>query len=102
MRRVFYIFDNVADVVRGCHANRYSEFVMFCIQGGCRVCVDNGKTKSVVALNNPQKVLWLNKMVWKEMFDFSADCVLVVLSNTLYDPAEYLRDYGQFLKTLGV
>ena len=77
--RVFYIFDTKGDIVRGRHANKDSEFVMFCIRGSCKVRVDNGKFKSEVALNTqngaPQNALWLDKMVWKEMFDFSNDAV---------------------------
>lgn len=63
--------------------------------------VDNGKTKSEVALTNPNVALYLDKMVWKEMYDFSNDAILVVLTNTLYDEKEYVRDYGEFLGEVG-
>ena len=85
--------------MRGCHANKDSEFLMFCLQGSCRVRVDNGKIQSEVALTNLNTALYLEKMVWKEMFDFSNDAVFVVLTNTLYNEKEYVRDYGEFLRT---
>lgn len=62
--------------------------------------VDNGKVKSEVALTSPNVALYLDKMVWKEMYDFSNDAILVVLTNTLYDEKEYVRDYGEFLQNL--
>lgn len=74
---------------------------MFCIKGSCRVSVDNGKIKSEVALTSPNVALYLDKMVWKEMYDFSNDAILVVLTNTLYDEKEYVRDYGEFLREVG-
>lgn len=99
IKRIFYIFDTKGDIVRGCHANKDSEFLMFCLQGSCRVRVDNGKIQSEVALTNLNTALYLEKMVWKEMFDFSNDAVFVVLTNTLYNEKEYVRDYGEFLRT---
>ena len=60
--------------------------------------VDNGKIKSEAALTSPNVALYLDKMVWKEMYDFSNDAILVVLTNTLYDEGEYVRDYEEFLR----
>lgn len=71
---------------------------MFCICGSCRVSLDNGYFQSEVLLDKPDTALYLDKMVWKEMFDFSKDCILVVLTNTLYDTKEYIRDYNEFKK----
>ncbi len=102
VQRIFYIFDTKGDIVRGCHANRESQFLMFCAKGSCRVQVDNGRTKSEVALTSPNVALYLDKMVWKEMQCFSNDAILVVLTNTLYDEKEYVRDYEEFLREVGV
>lgn len=88
----------MTNVVRGCHANKNSTFFMFCICGSCRVSLDNGYFQSEVLLDKPNTALYLDKMVWKEMFDFSKDCILVVLTNTLYDTKEYIRDYKEFKK----
>lgn len=101
IKRIFYIFDTKGDIVRGCHANRDSEFFMFCLKGSCRVRVDDGKVKSEVALDSPNTALYLEKMVWKEMVEFSNDAILVVATNTLYNESEYVRDYEEFLAIQG-
>ncbi len=96
VKRVFYIFDTKYDMSRGCHANKNSEFLLVVINGSCRVKIDNGKEQSDVLLNRPDKGLYLNKMVWKEMYEFSYNAVLMVLSNMPYHEEEYIRDYDKF------
>ena len=98
IKRAFYIFDTKGNASRGCHANRNSEFLLIPINGSCRVKVDDGKNKTDVILNNPHKALYLNKMIWKEMYEFSYNAILLVLTNTLYDEKEYIRNYNEFLK----
>jgi dTDP-4-dehydrorhamnose 3,5-epimerase-like enzyme len=98
VKRCFYIFDTKkSDTLRGVHANKHSEFLLVVISGSCRVRIDTGFEKAEVLLNNPMEALYLNKMVWKEMFEFSHNAVLMVLSNELYDEKEYIRDYKTFL-----
>lgn len=98
VKRAFYIFDTKDEVSRGNHANRQSEFVLIPINGSCRVKVDDGKTTEDILLNNPHQGLYLDKMVWKEMYEFSYNAILLVLTNTLYNEKEYIRDYDEFLK----
>ena len=98
VKRAFYIYDTRGDVARGCHANRNSEFLLVVINGSCRVKIDDGKIQDDILLNKPHQALYLNKMVWKEMYEFSHNAVLLVLSSELYDEAEYIRDYENFLK----
>ncbi|MBR1753265.1 FdtA/QdtA family cupin domain-containing protein [bacterium] len=101
VKRCFYIYDTkMADTVRGAHANRRSEFLLVVIHGSCKVRIDTGKEKDEVLLNSPKTALYLDKMVWKEMFDFSDGAVLMVLSNEKYDEKEYIRDYEKFLKEI--
>lgn len=99
VRRCFYIYDTKdGSVVRGAHANRRSEFMLIVIHGSCKVRIDTGKEKEEVVLDSPKTALYLNKMVWKEMFDFSDGAVLMVLSNEPYDESEYIRDYDEYIK----
>ena len=99
VKRCFCIYDTKeADTVRGAHANRRSEFLLIVIHGSCKVRIDTGKKKDEVLLNSPKTALYLDKMVWKEMFDFSEGAVLMVLSNEKYDETEYIREYDKFLK----
>ena len=97
VKRTFYIFDTVPGIVRGAHANKNSEFVLIAISGSCKIKVDDGKTQEIVELNTPHKALYLDKMLWKEMYDFSYNAILLVLTNTVYDEKEYIRDYNEFL-----
>lgn len=98
IRRIFYIYGSDPDVIRGCHANLRSEFVMINVSGTSKVKVDNGYEQRVIELNRPRMGLYLKSNVWKEMYDFSEDSVLLVLSNEHYDPREYIRDYDDYLK----
>lgn len=97
IKRMFYIYGSDKGVVRGRHANRKSEFVLINVKGTSKVKIDTGKKVEVVSLDHPHEGIYLSRMVWKEMYDFSKDAVLLVLSNEHYDPEEYIRDYEQFL-----
>lgn len=96
VKRAFYIFGTKGDARRGCHANRKSQFLFIALNGSCRVEFSDGIAKNAVLLDSPTKALWLDKMMWKEMFDFSEDFVLLVLSDQVYDSAEYIRDFSEF------
>lgn len=98
IKRLFYIYGSDKDVVRGKHANRESEFVLINVSGSSKVMVTDGKEKQIVELTKPRQGVYLPKMVWKEMYDFSPDSVLLVLASTHYDGNEYIRDYYDFLK----
>ena len=99
IKRMFYIYGSDTDVVRGRHANRKSEFVMINVAGQSKVRVDDGRgNEAVFSINRPHTGLYLPKMIWKDMYDFSPDSVLLVLSNEAYDPDEYIRDYDAFVE----
>ena len=101
IQRVFYIYGSDSEVVRGQHANRNSEFVLINVSGSSKVRVDNGFEEDIIELNRPRMGLYLPTMLWKDMYDFSADSVLLVLANTHYDGHEYIRDYDEFIKEEG-
>lgn len=94
--RVFYIYGVNSNAVRGKHANKDSEFVLICVQGTCKVMADDGFVKETFVLDQPYIGLYLNKMTWKEMYDFSVDSVLMVLASEKYNPTEYISDYDIF------
>lgn len=100
IKRLFYIYGSDKDVVRGKHANRNSEFVLINVSGSSKVMVTDGKEKQIIELTKPRQGVYLPKMVWKEMYDFSEDSVLLVLASTHYDGNEYIRTYDEFLKTI--
>lgn len=101
IKRVFYIYGSDSEVVRGQHANRNSEFVLINVSGTSKVRVDNGFEEDIIELNRPRMGLYLPTMIWKDMYDFSEDSVLLVLANTHYDGSEYIRDYDEFIKEVG-
>ena len=100
IKRVFYMYGSDPDIIRGQHANRQTEFVLINVSGSSKVLVDDGGHKTVVELNKPRMGLYLGKMIWKEMYDFSADSVLLVLASRHYEEQEYIRDYDTFLNEL--
>lgn len=97
IKRVFYIYGSDDTVVRGQHANRESEFLMVNVGGTSRVKIDNGFETKIIELNRPGMGLYLSPMVWKDMYDFSPDSILLVLSSKHYDPQEYIRNYEDYL-----
>lgn len=100
VKRAFYIYGTTEGTIRGVHANKFSEFLMIVISGSCKVLIDDGKERKIVELNHPNQALYLDKMVWKEMYDFSYNSVLLVLSNETYNENEYIRDYDVFKNNL--
>ena len=102
IKRVFYIYDSDATVVRGQHANRESEFVLINVAGKSKVRITDGKEEFVAVLDKPMMGIYIPKMVWKDMYDFSPDSVLLVLASTHYDGGEYIRDYDTYLQEMGI
>lgn len=100
IQRVFYIYESDATVVRGQHANRESEFVLINVAGQSKVRITDGKEEFVVELDKPMMGVYIPKMVWKDMYDFSKDSVLLVLASTHYDGSEYIRDFEEYKKVI--
>ena len=97
IQRVFYIYGSDPDIVRGQHANRNSEFVLITVAGRSKVKVMDGLGNEVVfSLNRPRTGVYIPTMVWKEMYDFSPDAVLLCLASEHYDETEYIRDFDEF------
>ena len=98
IKRVYYMYDTASDVVRGKHAHKKLQQILVCIYGSCKIRLDNGREKKVVALEKPYEGLYVSNSMWREMFDFSKDAVLIVFASELYDESDYIRDYDEFLK----
>lgn len=101
IKRVFYIYGSDKEVIRGQHANRKTEFVLINIVGKSKVKVKDGKgNEAIYCLERPNTGIYLPTMIWKDMYDFSSDSVLLVLASTHYDPDEYIRDYADFVREI--
>lgn len=97
VKRVYYMYDTIAGVVRGKHAHRRLEQILVCIHGSCKIRLDNGHEKKIVPLERPYEGLYVGSSMWREMYDFSPDAVLMVLASEYYDESDYIRDYDEFL-----
>jgi len=98
IRRIYYIYDTLEGVRRGFHAHRKLQQILICVHGSCRIHLDDGKETREVLLDNPTVGLYITKDMWREMYDFSPDAVLLVLASELYDEADYIRNYEEFLE----
>lgn len=97
IKRIFYIYGTDTDVIRGDHANRKSEFVLINVSGTSKIKVLDGKGNEIIYnLNRPHTGIYIPNMVWKEMYDFSNDSIILVLSSEEYDNNEYIRDYSKY------
>ena len=101
IKRVYYMYDTGEGVRRGYHAHRSLEQILVCIHGSCWVMLDDGRERKEVPLERPYEGLYIGPGMWREMHDFSPDAVLMVLASELYDEADYIRDYDEFLSSVG-
>jgi len=97
IKRVFYIYGTEGGVVRGQHANRESEFVLINVAGTSKVRITDGTESFVVELDKPMMGVYIPQMIWKDMYDFSEDSVLLVLASTHYDGKEYVRNFEEYV-----
>ena len=100
IKRVYYMYDTKPGVRRGFHAHKKLEQILICIHGSCKILMDNGKEKKVVSLEKPYEGLYISNDIWREMYDFSEDAVLMVLASEVYNEDDYIRDYDEFLKSI--
>ena len=96
IKRVYYIFGTKEGVSRGFHAHRNLKQVAVCVAGSCRFVLDNGKQRESVMLKEATTGLVIDDLTWREIYDFSPDCVLMVLASEYYDESDYIRDYSAF------
>ncbi|CAM3595171.1 WxcM-like domain-containing protein [Acinetobacter baumannii] len=99
VKRLYYIF-NTSQKPRGFHAHIDLKQVAICLKGSCRFILDNGSTKEEVVLDNPTQGLVIEGLIWREMHDFSEDCVLLVLASEHFTEQDYIRNYDEFLRVV--
>ena len=96
IKRVYCIYGNTGKN-RGFHGHKTEEKVMVCLKGSCTVVVDDGKKEIKRCLDDPSKGLYIRKQTWVEMQDFEKGTILLVLSDSLYDEDDYIREYNDFI-----
>ena len=98
VKRVYYIFGTTSGAVRGKHAHRNLQQLIFCPVGSCEFTLDDGAERKTVRLQMPNQGLYIKSNVWREFSRFSSDCVVMVLASAVYDESDYIRDYQEFLR----
>ena len=102
IKRVYYIFGTAEGVSRGFHAHRDLQQVAVCVTGSCRFVLHDGKQRKEIVLDKSTRGLLIEALTWREMHDFSSDCVLVVLASEHYDKCDYILDFDEFLKEVNL
>jgi dTDP-4-dehydrorhamnose 3,5-epimerase-like enzyme len=95
IKRVYYIFDTKKDVVRGRHAHKNLQQIIIAVNGSCKVLLDNKQDKKTFELNNPSQGLLIENNTWREIFEFSSDCVLMVLASNHFSKEDYIFEYSE-------
>ena len=98
IKRVFYIYGTQKKVSRGNHSHYNTKQYLIAVNGSCKVTLDNGKTKQTFDLDEPNKGLFQDALIWGTMHDFSDDCVLLVFANDYYKSEDYITNYRKFLE----
>lgn len=100
IKRIYYMFDTQEGIRRGFHAHKKTRQLAIPIKGQCKILLDDGFEKAEVCLDHPEQGVMIEPMIWHEMFDYSEDCVLLVLADDFYDESDYIRNYDAFMKEI--
>ena len=98
IKRVYYIYDTLPGVRRGFHAHKCLQQILLCVNGSCKIHLDDCHSTAEVTLDQPNEGLYISNNMWREMYDFTPGTVLLVLASEYYDEADYIRNYDDFIK----
>lgn len=94
IKRVYYIQQSKANQPRGFHAHHNTQQVLFCIQGSARIILDNGNERKEIKLSKPNVGIFLDRLIWHEMYDLNNKTILLIFASKEYNPKDYIRDYS--------
>ncbi|MEY8468014.1 sugar 3,4-ketoisomerase [Faecalibaculum rodentium] len=98
VKRVYFMYDTGPGVHRGFHAHKSLQQILFCVHGSCKILLDDGESREIAILDKPYEGLYIENDIWREMYDFTSDAVLMVLASEHYNEEDYIRDYDEFIK----
>ncbi len=101
IKRIYYIYGTREGVRRGFHAHRKLKQVLVCLNGSCKILLDDGYKKETVFLQENDRGIYIDRPIWREMFDFSPDAVLLCIASDIYNESDYIRNYEEFLEYIG-
>lgn len=96
IKRVYYIYEVDDGVRRGFHSHKKLEQVLICVHGSVKILLKTPYEEEIIILDNPNKGLYIGPDIWREMYDFDDEAVLLVLASDLYDEKDYIRDYDEY------
>lgn len=100
IKRVYYLYDTLQGIRRGFHAHKKTRQLAIAVKGSCMFHFDDGQQTKEILLDNPAKGLMIEPEMWHEMYDFSQDCILMVLADDVYDESDYIRNYQEFIERI--
>lgn len=98
VKRTYYLYDIPGGEERGAHAHKELQQLIVAASGSFNVTLDDGNVKRTFTLNRPYQGLLVVPGIWRTLDDFSSGSVCLVLASMVYDAADYIRDYNEFLK----
>lgn len=98
IKRVYYIYDVEEKVRRGFHSHKKLQQVLICVHGSVKILLKTPDEEEIVTLDNPNEGLYIGPNIWREMYDFEDDAVLLVLASDHYKESDYVRKYDNYLK----
>lgn len=100
IKRIYYMFNTQQGIHRGFHAHKELIQVAIPVKGSCKFLLDDGVEKVNIVLDDPALGLLIEPMIWHEMYEYSEDCVLMVIASDSYDECDYIRNYDDFIKSV--
>ncbi|HBH6934176.1 TPA: WxcM-like domain-containing protein [Enterobacter cloacae] len=100
IKRVYYMFGTQTNVRRGYHAHKELRQLAIPVSGSCRFLLDDGNEKVDILIDNPALGLLIEPFIWHEMYDYSSNCILLVLASDVYDESDYIRSYDEFMESV--
>jgi len=100
IKRIYYLYEMDEITKRGSHAHKSLEQIIFAISGSCTLSADDGNSSEEYSLSSASEGYLIKGTIWREMYNFSKDCILVVIANQIYEENDYIRDYDEFLRTI--
>lgn len=97
MKRVYYLYDVPSGAERGGHSHKMQQEFLVALSGSFTVVLTDGKDKISVTLNKPNEGLWIPNGIWRELENFSSGSVCLVVASDIFEEADYIRDYNEFL-----
>ena len=101
VKRLFWVYNVKKGCSRGNHATKKTKLILVAIHGSCKVDVDTGKNKKTFLMDDNTKGLYIDEMIWRSMYDFSEDCVMLAICDSIFDPQnETYDEYEDFIRAL--